>query len=249
MGIRFICDNCLTQLNVKKAQAGARGNCPHCKTELLVPKESTVGRSDSVLDPESVAVSAPMLDVDQQIDKVGLGGSIKFDEEQTMEGFSVPYAPKKVKTSGSQAPKSTGDSFLLDKPQLPSNLGKVDPIAEAPKKVWYFRSRKLGEKGPLKAKVMQQHLDNGDVTIGCIVWREDWDEWQPAERVFPPLVKKYEQSLANAENGIPEELNPHSDSQKRKRLKWALGMVAIALGLVIVGGLVLLLTKLLSPGT
>ena len=50
----------------------------------------------------------------------------------------------------------------------------------------------MAKKGPFKAKAMQAELDSGNVNLGCIVWREDWEDWQPAERVFPSLVAIWE---------------------------------------------------------
>ena len=129
-------------------------------------------------------------------------------------------------------------------------MGKVDPIAEAPQKVWYFRSKVHGEKGPLKGREMQEHLDKGDVKIGCIVWREDWEDWQPAERVFPPLVAKAEQIELERQkrsgSKIPDELNPHSSLQRKRRLMKTIGFVAIAAGLLTIGVLVLVLIQLIS---
>ena len=190
--------------------------------------------------------------VDRQITQAGLSTSITLESELMMEKFSVPFAPSTQTgvTRQSTNPDSSS-SFLLDKPQLPSTLGKVDPIDEAPRKIWYFRSKQLGEKGPLRPKMMREHLDNGDVSIGCIVWREDWEDWQPAERVFPKLValaekNKADELIRQSAHKIPDELNPHSALQRRKRQTQLVGIIAIAAGLLTIGLLVLFLIKLLS---
>ena len=96
---------------------------------------------------------------------------------------------------------------------------------------------------------MREHVDNGDVTIGCIVWREDWEDWQPAERVFPELVAEMEKRAAAGlaqSTGIPDEFNPHSALQRRKRRMQMLGIVAIAAGLLTIGTLATLLVRLIS---
>jgi DNA-directed RNA polymerase subunit RPC12/RpoP len=250
MGIRFKCSHCQKRLNVKAAQAGQSGQCPKCSQTITVPQHSEVEWIDSdgrteVMDSQSI------FDVDNQITQAGLNATIQLESDSKLSEFTNPF-------TGSSGPRiarrssnfHSTESFLLDKPQPPSTLGKVDPIAEAPRKIWYFRSKKLGERGPLKAKTMRQHVENGDVTIGCIVWREDWEDWQPAERVFPKLVQEMKERaaarLAHTAQGIPEELNPHSPLRRRQRRLQMLGIIAIAAGLLTIGGLTALLVKLVS---
>ena len=151
--------------------------------------------------------------------------------------------------------ESSSELFLLAKPKPPETRGKVDPIAEAPTRVWYFRSRELGEKGPLKGKVMQEHLDRGDVKIGCIVWREDWEDWAPAEKVFPSLAakakskrmkEKMHRAFKDANYQIPDELNPQSELSKKRRKKALIFRSLIVVGIVIIIGLAVVLFQLIS---
>ncbi|MEM7782807.1 MAG: DUF4339 domain-containing protein, partial [Planctomycetota bacterium] len=132
---------------------------------------------------------------------------------------------------------------------------KVDPIAEAPKKIWYFRNKNIGERGPLKAKAMRHHLKKGDVDIGCVVWREDWEDWLPAEDVFPELVQKLHErkkkerlnrAFKNADYQIPEELNPDSETHVRHKRRTAIFAICIALGLLVIFGLTVLLIRILE---
>ncbi len=249
MGIRFICIHCHKHLNVKASQAGQVGECPHCRESIQVPASSADSMAEQA-NSESETINA-VFHVDRQITQAGLSTSIHLESESALDQFSIPYSPSAQTASTSQPTPivDPANTFLLDKPRLPSTLGKVDPIAQAPRKIWYFRSKQLGEKGPLKAKQMQERLDNGDVTIGCIVWREDWEDWQPAERVFPALVALAQQNKTAEQRqggGIPDEFNPHSELQKRKRKKQILGIIAIAAGLLTIGLLVMFLLRLLS---
>ena len=34
---------------------------------------------------------------------------------------------------------------------------------------------------------MKQHVISGDVYAGCMVWRQDWDDWVAAEAAFPQI--------------------------------------------------------------
>ena len=102
---------------------------------------------------------------------------------------------------------------------------------------------------------MREHVDNGSVFIGCIVWREDWEDWVPAEKVFPSLVAEAKErrkqdrihrAFKDANYQIPDELNPHSELSRRRRRKNRIFIGAIACGLAIVGLLVFVLTKLVN---
>ena len=111
----------------------------------------------------------------------GIPAEQRHKEELLPKKKSESFGPPDFNSDSNEQPYET---FMLDKPRLPASLGKVDPIAEAPSRVWYFRSRELGEKGPLKGKMMQECLDRGQVKVGCIVWRDDWHDWLPAECSF-----------------------------------------------------------------
>lgn len=200
----------------------------------------------------SPSKTSSIFDVDNQITEAGLLPAIRLESSQNELVIPTELAPHKTSSLGKSSLSDDSDSFLLEKPQPSSTLGKVDPIAEAPRLVWYYRSKDFGEKGPLKAKQIQAELDEQNLTIGCIVWREDWEDWQPAEKVFPTLVALAEANEAkrlmrDARKLIPDELNPHSEFRRRQRQRRLLGMAAIATGICIAGALLYYLWRLTSP--
>lgn len=144
---------------------------------------------------------------------------------------------------------------MLDKPQLPATMGKIDPIAEAPTQVWYFRSRELGERGPLKAKAMQEHIDQGDVKVGSVVWRDDWNDWIPAEIAFPSLVAEAKskrriarvaRAFKEANYAMPAGLGSETEMNKRNRRKKSIFISAVASGVFIIVVLLVVLLKLVA---
>jgi DNA-directed RNA polymerase subunit RPC12/RpoP len=259
MGIRFHCQKCKKRLNVKSSQAKQKGVCPYCKTTVIVPTASSTSQTvnrKSTPDPNSDLL-LEMLDLDEQDTAEG----DVLDRRSKSKSSSATVAqpkPKKRKPKKVRKPKpvsESSDSFMLDKPAPPASRGKVDPIAEAPNRVWYFRSHALGEKGPLKAKAMQAYVDKGDVKVGCIVWREDWDDWLPAEDVFPALAaevvqsrrkEKLNRAFKDANYEIPDELNPQSAYRQSLRKKRIVFVTAIVAGLLTVMGLVYLLVKVVG---
>lgn len=105
------------------------------------------------------------------------------------------------------------DSFLLAKPV--AKIG-ADPLKANPDLVWYLRHKRLGEKGPLRARQIEEMLEAGQIRAGHIVWREDWNDWVPAEDVFPSLAQSTGEA---ASYEIPDDLNPHSEASRKRRAK------------------------------
>lgn len=188
MGIRFFCHHCQSRLHVKFSQAGRPGICPDCGATIDVPAESLLPGP-----PKSPSQRFYMEDTNPL---EGSSQLIDFESQDTMVGDMAgePATPPKngdAHDSLSPVFATTNDSssgiFMLDRPSLSPDFGKVDPIEAAPDKVWYFRNKDLGELGPLKSKIMQRHIDCGDVVAGCMVWREDWEDWASAEAAFPQI--------------------------------------------------------------
>ncbi len=258
MGIRFLCQHCEKRLNVKATQAGQEGQCPHCLGRVTVPdissmpnapdKEFRVPQHDrrkNVPDDSAIALHS----VDEQITMDGIPA-----ENRHLEDLPKPKRADDALTDFDSA-REPAEVFTLDKPQLPATIGKIDPIAEAPTRVWYFRSREWGEKGPLKGKAMQEYLDRGEVKIGCIVWREDWNDWLPAERVFPSLVAEAKEkrqkarvrrAFKEANYKLPDAWDPQAELKNRKRRKNRIFIGAIATGILIIILLLFVLLRLVA---
>ena len=191
MGIRFFCPQCQSRLNVKSSQAGGAGICPDCGATVHVPDESILPGQPKSPDerfyteeknpPEG---SSQLIGIDAQDTIVGdLAG------EPAVGSIQVP--PEKLApVFATTQDKSSSGIFMLDRPSPSPDFGKVDPISAAPGKVWYFRNQEIGERGPLKSKVMQKCVDSGEVSAGTLVWREDWEDWAAAEEAFPQIQPK-----------------------------------------------------------
>jgi hypothetical protein len=261
MGIRFTCKNCLNRLNVKVSQAGCKRKCPHCSVEIIVPAAA----SSSVAHVE--AVPRPMIIPKKR--NVLIGGVEKDKGSKVAVQETFPnLVRQRLKRPKDQLTKhrppdiapeefdQSVETFMLDKPQLPPTMGKVDPILQAPKQIWYLRNRELGEVGPLKGKLMQKRLDAGDIKIGSLVWRGDWGGWIPAEKVFPSLVAEAEglrlqHKRSRAFKELPIELRrptPRSKkkltpTEKNQRKNWFFAMFVI-LGLVAILTLLVVAMKI-----
>ena len=232
MGIRFTCKNCLNRLNVKVSQAGCKRQCPHCSSEIVVPSSEPL--PDFAATPLGDGLR-PFKNSKTQDVAIGGGEQEKASSLATRETLPnrIRQRMKRPKNQllrhrpPELAPEDIEQSFetfMLDKPQLPPTMGKVDPILQAPKQIWYLRNKELGEIGPLKGKLMQRRLDAGDIKIGSLVWRGDWDGWIPAEKVFPRLVAEAEgvrlkMKRSRAFKELPIELRKPSKRSKKKLTK------------------------------
>ena len=235
MGIRFFCHHCQSRLNVKLSQAGLAGVCPDCGGTVDVPTESLL--------PGSPKSPSQRFYVEEENPPEGSSQLIDFDAQDTIVGDLLSEAVVGAPKEGTIKPPSpvfasTSSSgiFMLDSPSPSPDFGKVDPIETAPDKVWYFRSKELGERGPLKAKVMQQHVSAGDVFAGCMVWRQDWDDWVAAEAAFPQI----EAIVDPIQGSPPSEVGAEIPSILSKRPMVPKQMVfygAIIAGLAVIAAL------------
>lgn len=226
MGIRFTCKNCLNRLNVKVSQAGFKRQCPHCSAEVIVPGIVSPSAAHSETIPRPV-INSKKLNVlvgggeKDRLPQAGGRETITNPDRQRMKRPTNQLTRHLPPRIGSNEFDQSVETFMLDKPQLPPTMGKVDPIRQAPKQIWYLRNKKLGELGPLKGKLMQRRLDAGDIEIGSLVWRGDWDGWIPAEKVFPSLVAEAEglrlqQKRSRAFKALPIEFRRPTPQLKNK---------------------------------
>ena len=184
MGIRFFCPQCQSRLNVKSSQAGGAGLCPNCSATVDVPTESIL--------PGIPKSPNERFFTEEQNPPEGSSQLIGFEAQDTIVGdLAVDQAVGAIQAPPESlspvfATNQDGNSgiFLLDRPSPSPDFGKVDPILAAPDKVWYFRNQEIGELGPLKSKVMQEHVKSGVVSAGSMVWREDWEDWATAEELL-----------------------------------------------------------------
>lgn len=279
MGIRFHCPNCQRRLNVKITQVGQLGQCPRCRETVKVPAESSI--KESV--PVTASADSPTHKVAAIQDGSGSSKShLRFslpsdlpedafddpsailddDDQDTLDGplagehesvVEEPVIPSSTAFRAS-AYRTEGEAFMLSRPSPTTAFEKGDPILEAPKLVWFFRTRGFGERGPIKPIEMQAYLKRGDVQVGSMVWREDWDDWIEAEDVFPALaeqakIDKQQARLARAISEtdyelpeIPKPLSPE-ELQKLRQKRIYLWMTIIGLG--VVGLLVMILLQIL----
>jgi len=233
MGIRFFCHHCQSRLNVKFSQAGLPGVCPDCGGTVDVPTESLL--------PGPPKSPSQRFYVEEENPPEGSSQLIGFDAQDTIAGDllgedAVPKDGTIKPPSPVFAVKDSSGIFMLASPLPSPDFGKVCPVETAPDKVWYFRSKELGERGPLKARVMRQHVKSGDVYAGCMVWRQDWDDWLPAEAAFPQIeaVEDSTEASQSAEAGteIPSIL-----SKKPMAAKQVVFYGAIVTGLVVIAAL------------
>lgn len=184
---------------------------------------------------------------------------LDVDEQVTMDGLVAGQHQPEMALENAHAKRrelfrepSAGEAFLLDRPS--TNFDSNDPIKDAPDQVWYFRSRQIGERGPLKGEQMQRCLNSGEVTVGSMVWRGDWDDWIAAEKVFGNLAdqakrEKQQDRLAKAIEATGYEM-PESKPVRKPlffRTKRSKIFVAISVaGLLVVALLVFVLIRILS---
>lgn len=65
-------------------------------------------------------------------------------------------------------------------------------IRESPEANWFVRPESGGQFGPAAGQVFHQWLKEERVAEDSLVWREGWEEWQPAGRVLADFFATFD---------------------------------------------------------
>jgi hypothetical protein len=167
MGIKFRCPNG-HKLNVKTHQAGKKGYCPKCKSQVDIPLKSTrKGKAEREAAHQAAQAQ-------------GTGPS-----ETVSVGASTATPPAAI-------PVATRIAPLVEVPtaSLPTTPPAVasDPLAVNPNLVWYVRSTSGNQFGPAKGELFKSWIQEGRVEPDSLVWQEGWDDWKQGAEIFPQLA-------------------------------------------------------------
>ncbi len=167
MGIKFRCPNG-HKLNVKNHQAGKKGYCPKCKSQVDIPLQST-RKGKAEREAERLAAEGQ-----------AAGPTV-----------TVGTSPTPA-TSPSPLPVATRVAPLPDVPtaSLPTTppAATPDPLATNPDLVWYVRSTNGNQFGPAKGELFKSWIQERRVATDSLVWQEGWEDWKQAGEIFPQLA-------------------------------------------------------------
>jgi hypothetical protein len=236
MGIRFNCPHCRRALNVKAAQAGLEGLCPYCRGIVTIMADPGLSMaSENSLSDQLNEIE----NEDDQITHEGLLNKSQDESESLLTDLPIPETsgPSKTSRRFRMSPEEEIKSaFMLDKPASISIVEASDPISEAPHLIWYYRAKNQKERGPLKAKLIREELEVGNILPGSLVWREDWETWKPAESVFEQLQSittdsKYFEVNGRVKRAVSLALDVHTIKQIFRQ-RPALLLAAVVAGLL-----------------
>ena len=180
MGIKFRCPNG-HKLNVKNHQAGKKGYCPKCESQVDIPLQSTrKGKAE------------------REAERLAAEGQAAAP---TVASSSVGIAD----TAPPPMPVATRIAPLADVPtaSLPNTppAATTDPLAANPDLVWYVRSTSGNQFGPAKGELFRTWIQEGRVGTDSLVWQEGWGDWKQAGEIFPQLAGPPEQEAGLASAG------------------------------------------------
>lgn len=167
MGIRFFCPNG-HKLNVKAHLAGKTGFCPECGARVQIPYEDTRVSSKA----ERTAV--PRESKPPSGESGASPGTSPVDKvPQTAP--THPVAATASPVPGSPAPSPS-----------PENR-PVNPMLADKSLIWYLQVPGGTQYGPVDSQVVAKWIDEKRIAPEMLVWREDWPQWEEAQKVFPEV--------------------------------------------------------------
>ena len=194
MGIKFRCPNG-HKINVKSHQAGKKGLCPKCETQVDIPLTSQrKGKAERAAE-RAAAKAAKAAKANPPITPV-------------VTAATDPNMPVATRIA---PPTEKPTAALPTAPSLAAN----DPIAANPELVWYVRPPNGNQFGPAKGELLLTWIKEGRVGPDSLVWQEGWPDWKPAAETFSQLVAPPDpmSNLAPGTADSPSEFNfTNSDS-------------------------------------
>lgn len=215
MGIRFNCDHCDKTLNVREEFAGRPGACPYCRGEVLVPQQGG-----------------------------GLSETSRTAAQKTsVHGLKPSTSSIVLGHSSSNSPAPMTEAAQSETAVTPDELERV--LRERADAVWFVRPPSGGQFGPASNELLRHWFAEGRIGDGCLVWRSDWKDWLPAQRVFAAPVKKESSAIIDAQESRATSKTANYLRHKRERNQFSL--VTLILLIILLVLLVILAIMLLYP--
>ena len=162
-------------------------------------------------DPSSAASTSSILE--RQTGEIGPRNKVTQDESAP----ELPPIPA-AGTPETRRPKSAFD--------------------EAPNASWFVRPTSGGQFGPADANAMKSWLSEGRVGRDSLVWREGWEEWESAEKIFELEF----QGFSEPKNSTPSVVNskPEATSGSNIAYHQMARKKAKTMGIILIVALLLL---------
>ncbi|MEM9365937.1 MAG: DUF4339 domain-containing protein [Planctomycetota bacterium] len=108
--------------------------------------------------------------------------SIPLDELETSPGSKPASNPESA--IGTLTTGSNGDSQANGIATAPTVAEAApDSLLGGADATWYVRPPSGGQYGPADGLVMKQWISEGRVSDTAMVWRDGWNDWQPASSI------------------------------------------------------------------
>ncbi len=261
MGIRFFCEACGTKLNIKDDLAGKKGRCPKCNEKIMIPMQSTLQKTverDRVSAPVNQPIGDPKQELEDSVRRRSSpleksGGEKSGGEKSGETPPTTAQDPSSAASTSSILERQTGEIGPRNKVTQDESAPELPPIPaagtpetrrpksafdEAPNASWFVRPTSGGQFGPADANAMKSWLSEGRVGRDSLVWREGWEEWESAEKIFELEF----QGFSEPKNSTPSVVNskPESTSGSNIAYHQMARKKAKTMGIILIVALLLL---------
>ncbi len=261
MGIRFFCEACGTKLNIKDDLAGKKGRCPKCNEKIMIPMQSTLQKTverDRVSAPVNQPIGDPKQELEDSVRRRSSpleksGGEKSGGEKSGGTPPTTAQDPSSAASTSSILERQTGEIGPRNKVTQDESAPELPPIPaagtpetrrpksafdEAPNASWFVRPTSGGQFGPADANAMKSWLSEGRVGRDSLVWREGWEEWESAEKIFELEF----QGFSEPKNSTPSVVNskPEATSGSNIAYHQMARKKAKTMGIILIVALLLL---------
>lgn len=172
MGIVAFCPHG-HRVKVKDHLAGKKGICPTCGARFRIPHESVdmPPAATATASPAATATATPIAEI------VSLDAAV---------AERLPRALPLARPAAAEPAPSPWTEHARLEPVTVEPAPRLHPlIAERVDLAWCHARPGGTASAPLPAAAMQAWLESGVAAADALVWRADWEAWQPLALVFP----------------------------------------------------------------
>ncbi|MBI5499431.1 MAG: zinc-ribbon domain-containing protein [Deltaproteobacteria bacterium] len=200
--MQFVCDRCKAKYDIDEARLRGKAvkiRCRGCGNVLEVRDPNLPAGSQPSLPPPPAArprerIATPLAKSADSSPPAAAAGALGERFQKAFEGAGKTPAPGKLALlAAAAAPPTAAPAAALPDSDDATHIIASPFLGDAAKEaVKQEVSRKLARwhvsirnqpMGPMSEEAIRRHIDNGEVGLNSLVWREGFDEWRPLGQV------------------------------------------------------------------
>ncbi len=242
MTIALSCHSCGAKMTAPDAAAGRKAPCPKCRTNVVVPTLNATledgldieARAATLLtenDGESRKLKGQTRERDLEMGatlppsgKRTNNRHSNLSNDFTAADLEIPPSHNHAEGTGNSGTREATEQVprvrrtLTERVPQESGEAETDSsdhcsLPSLPKADWYYFQGDE-RKGPISLRVLKQMVDSGSLAPTDLVWKQGWEEWEPAgsrPELFATARNNHRENGEGISTPRPNREHPNSE--------------------------------------